>query len=178
MFLPSGKCANLSWKLKRLPTPWFDYVGKNDIKPQRKEPRWESLLRTVKKRKKVRRLGEVEVVNREGYADLDVDSKVEMIQALVPLGLMHVHELLDDEVKELAGERYARKEESASGRRHGTNPGTVATLARLHYVQALNVLLALFESTLNTNSNIACTRSCLNANAILFGADYVGIPHP
>ena len=84
-----------------------------------------SLLRTVKKRKKTRRLGKVEVVNREGYAELDVDSKVEMIRTLVPLGLMHVHELLDDEVKALAGERYARKEESARGRRHGTNPGTV-----------------------------------------------------
>ena len=58
-----------------------------------------SLLRTARKRKKSRRLGEVEVVNRQGYADLDVDSKVEMIRALVPLGLMHVHELLDDRVK-------------------------------------------------------------------------------
>ena len=38
---------------------------------------------------------------------------------------MHVHELLDDEVKELAGERYARKDELERGRRHGTNPGTV-----------------------------------------------------
>ena len=36
-----GESANLSWKLKRLQTPWFDYVGENDIKPQRKEPRWE-----------------------------------------------------------------------------------------------------------------------------------------
>ena len=69
-----------------------------------------SLLRTVKKCKKSRRLGEVEVVEREEYTELEVDSKVEMIRALVPLGLMHVHELLDDEVKALAGERYARKE--------------------------------------------------------------------
>ena len=84
-----------------------------------------SVLRSVKKRKKSRVLGEVEVVGREEYAELDVDTKVEMIRALVPLGLMHVHELLDDEVKELAGERYARKEESARGRRHGSNPGTV-----------------------------------------------------
>ena len=44
---------------------------------------------------------------------------------LIPLGLMYVHELLDDEVKELAGERYARKDELERGRRHGTNPGTV-----------------------------------------------------
>jgi len=34
-------------------------------------------------------LGEVEVVKREEYGGLEVDSKVEMIRALVPLGLMH-----------------------------------------------------------------------------------------
>ncbi len=84
-----------------------------------------SLLRTVKKRKKSRRLGEVEIVSREEYAEFELDAKVEMIRSLVPLGLMRVHELLDDEVKALAGERYARKEESARGRRHGSNPGTV-----------------------------------------------------
>ncbi len=66
-----------------------------------------SLLRTVKKCKKSRRLGKVEVVKREEYGGLEVDSKVEMIRALVPLGLMHVQELLDDEVKALAVERYA-----------------------------------------------------------------------
>ncbi|MGH9463529.1 MAG: IS256 family transposase [Vicinamibacteria bacterium] len=84
-----------------------------------------SLLRTVKKCKKSRRLGEVEVVKREEYGGLEVDAKVEMIRALVPLGLMHVHEVLDDEVKALAGERYARKDDLERGRRHGTNPGTV-----------------------------------------------------
>ncbi len=84
-----------------------------------------SLLRTAKKHKKSRRLGEVEVVKREEYGELELDAKVEMIRALVPLGLMRVHELLDDEVKALAGERYARKDEPERGRRHGTNPGTV-----------------------------------------------------
>ena len=84
-----------------------------------------SLLRRVKERKKTRRLGEVEVMEQEGYGELEVDSKVEMILALVPLGLMHVHELLDAEVSELAGERYVRKSETVQGRRHGTNPGTV-----------------------------------------------------
>ena len=69
-----------------------------------------SVLRSVKKRKKFRRLGEVEVISREEYAEFDVDSKVELIRALVPLGLMHVAELLDDEVTELAGARHARKE--------------------------------------------------------------------
>ena len=62
-----------------------------------------SLLQTVKKNKKSRRLGEVEVVEREEYRELEVNSKVEMIRALVPLGLMHVHELLDDAVKEEEG---------------------------------------------------------------------------
>ena len=61
----------------------------------------------------------------EGTGVLEVDVKIEMIRSLIPLGLMHVHELLDDEVKELAGERYARKDELERGRRHGTNPGTV-----------------------------------------------------
>ena len=83
-----------------------------------------SVLRSVKKRKKSRRLGEVEVISRAEYAEFDVDSKVEMIRALVPLGLMHVAELLDDEVTELAGARHARKELSMRGRRHGSNPGT------------------------------------------------------
>ena len=84
-----------------------------------------SLLRSVKKRKKSRVLGEVQVVSREEYTGLDVDSKVEMIRALVPLGLMQVEELLDEEVKALAGERYARKKAPLRGRRHGSNPGTV-----------------------------------------------------
>jgi len=38
---------------------------------------------------------------------------------------MHVEELLDQEVKALAGERYARKEATLRGRRYGSNPGTV-----------------------------------------------------
>ena len=59
------------------------------------------------------------------YADLELDAKVELIRALVPLGLLHVQELLDQEVTALAGARYARKDESVEGRRHGSNPGTV-----------------------------------------------------
>ena len=49
-------------------------------------------------------MGEPEVMAREEYGELEVDVKIEMIRSLIPLGLMHVHELLDDEVKELAGE--------------------------------------------------------------------------
>jgi putative transposase len=97
----------------------------NHIKPQEKGAEMGSLLRSVKKCKKARRLGEVEIVRRGEYGELEVDSKVEMIRSLVPLGLMHVQELLDDEVKALAGARYARKDELERGRRHGSNPGTV-----------------------------------------------------
>jgi hypothetical protein len=53
----------------------------------------ESVLRSVRKRKQVRRLGEVEIVRREAYAELELDAKVELIRSLVPLGLMHVEVL-------------------------------------------------------------------------------------
>ncbi len=86
-----------------------------------------SLLRSVKKRKKSRRLGEVEIVSREEYAEFELDAKVKMIRSLVPLGLMRVHELLDDEVKALGGERYARKEEWARGRARSSPPGLKST---------------------------------------------------
>jgi hypothetical protein len=50
----------------------------------------------------------VEIVSREDQRGLDLDAKVELIRSLVPLGLVHVQELLDDKVKVLAEERYAR----------------------------------------------------------------------
>ncbi len=79
MSLMARECAILSWKLKRLPTPWFDDVGKNNIKPQEKGAEMGSLLRTAKKHKKSRRLGEPEVMAREEYGELEVDVKIEMI---------------------------------------------------------------------------------------------------
>ena len=89
-----------------------------------------SVLRSVRKRKKGRTLGAVDVIDREGYAELEVDAKVELIRSLIPLGLMHIEELLDEEVTALAGERYARKDPSVGGRRHGSNPGTVGLAGR------------------------------------------------
>ena len=62
-------------------------------------------------------------MSREEYSGLELDSKVEMIRALIPLGLMHVEELLDEEVKALAGERYARKEATLRGRDTGAIRG-------------------------------------------------------
>jgi len=74
--------------------------------------------------RKSRRLGEPEVVSREQVPDMDLDVRVEMIRSLVPLGLMHVRELLDEEVNALAGERYARKVASEV-HRYGKNRGSV-----------------------------------------------------
>jgi transposase-like protein len=84
-----------------------------------------SVVRSDRKRKKSRVLGEVEVVSREAYGGLELNAKAGMIRALVPLGLMHVEEMLDAEIRALAGERYARKDETLRGRRHGSNAGTV-----------------------------------------------------
>ena len=84
-----------------------------------------SVLRSVRKRKKGHTLGAVDVIDREEYAELEVAAKGELIRSLVPLGLMHIEELLDEDVTALAGERYARKAPSVGGRRHGSHPGTV-----------------------------------------------------
>ena len=100
-------------------------LATTDIKPRERGAEMSSVLRAVRQRKKVRRLGAVDIIRREAYADLELDAKVELIRALVPLGLLHVQEWLDQEVTALAGARYARKDESVEGRRHGSNPGTV-----------------------------------------------------
>ena len=64
-----------------------------------------SVLRPVRKRKKVRTLGSVDIIDRADYAELELDAKVELIRSLVPLGLLHVEEVLDEEMTALAGER-------------------------------------------------------------------------
>jgi putative transposase len=84
-----------------------------------------SFLRAVRRRKKSKTMGEVEIVDRDQYEELDLDAKVELIQALVPLGLMHVAEVLADEVEALAGGRYERKPDRTRGVRYGSNRGSV-----------------------------------------------------
>jgi putative transposase len=81
-----------------------------------------SVVRRMRKRKRC--LGEVRVLRRDEYQGLDLNVKVELIRSLIPLGLMHVQMVLDEEVEALAGPRYVR-EDGASGMRHGSNPGTV-----------------------------------------------------
>lgn len=81
-----------------------------------------SLLRRVRKRKKC--LGKVDVMGHEEYQGMELNAKVELIRSLIPLGLMHVQLVLEEEVEALAGPRYMHGD-GASGMRYGSNPGTV-----------------------------------------------------
>ena len=74
-----------------------------------------SVLRSVRKRKKGHTLGAVDVIDREEYAELEVDAKVALIRSLVPLGLLHIEELLDEEVTG-AGWRTLRPQSPVSRR--------------------------------------------------------------
>lgn len=76
--------------------------------------------------KRIRRMGALPVVRREDSAATDVDTRVELIQQLIPLGLMHVQEVLRAEVAELAGVRHARKTDAEAGSRYGSNPTSVS----------------------------------------------------
>lgn len=83
-----------------------------------------------KRSRKSKRLGEPEVVSREEYAGMELDSRLELIRSLVPVGLMAVYQELDREVVSLAGVRHSRKSEGPKHYRHGTNPGTVRFLGQ------------------------------------------------
>ncbi len=91
-----------------------------------------SLTETKKRSKKTKRLGPVRLIRPEQYDGFDVETKVECIRALIPLGLLRIHELLEEEVCTLAGTRYARKTAQFPGRRHGSNPGSVQLAAQRH----------------------------------------------
>ena len=78
-----------------------------------------------RQRKKSKRLERVERMSREEFETKALDSRVELIRNLIPIGLMHIFEELDKEVTALSGERYERKNEEVVGRRHGSNPGSV-----------------------------------------------------
>jgi transposase-like protein len=84
-----------------------------------------SFLRAVGRRKKSKRLGEAEILSQAEYAALQLDARVNLIRALIPLGLMHVEELLLEEVEALAGGRYERKQQETAGVRYGSNKGSI-----------------------------------------------------
>ncbi len=84
----------------------------------------------VRKRKKTKTLGEPVSISREAYEALEMDSRLELIRALIPIGLAYVQEELEREVISLAGLRYSRKCGEDSLHWHGTNPGTVKLAGR------------------------------------------------
>ena len=75
--------------------------------------------------KKKRTLGRERIVREEEYKNLDRETKVELIPALIPLGLMSVAAMWEKEVEELAGIRYCRVGGQPDWVRHGKNPGSV-----------------------------------------------------
>jgi putative transposase len=81
-------------------------------------------------KRKARVLKPVKVMSREEYGRLPLDVRMELIQAVIPLGLMYVREELEREVEELAGERYHREGGEADLVRHGTNPGSVRLMGQ------------------------------------------------
>ena len=54
------------------------------------------------------RVEPVDVLDQEGYDGLEVDVRLALIQALLPLGLMKVGEELEEEVRSLAGDKHKR----------------------------------------------------------------------
>jgi len=83
--------------------------------------------------RKVRRIRREGQVTELIAADLDalpidaatIDGKVALIQALIPLGLLHVEASLQQELELLTGPRYARHGGQAGLVRHGRQPGSV-----------------------------------------------------
>ena len=55
----------------------------------------------------------------------DLDTRLSLIQALIPIGLAAVSEALQGEVEALCGSRYTRKEEETPNRRWGSQTGSV-----------------------------------------------------
>ncbi|MFC1573155.1 transposase [Candidatus Eisenbacteria bacterium] len=84
-----------------------------------------SVLRSASRRKKRKRIGPPQVIRREDYQEQGVNGRLELIRALIPLGLIAVYEELEAEVEQLAGQRYSRKPEGAKYYRHGSNHGSV-----------------------------------------------------
>lgn len=91
------------------------------------------------KRKKSKKMGEPKIVMRKDVEALDVNSRVELIRSLIPLGLMAVYEELDREVDALAGARHSRKQGDLKFYRHGSNRGSVKLAGQRVPVQVARV---------------------------------------
>ena len=78
------------------------------------------VIQTEKGSKSQERNGQLQVVQESSEG---LDSRLELIQMLIPLGLKAVEEELQAEVARLVGERYSR--EQSDKKRWGCNPGSV-----------------------------------------------------
>ena len=88
------------------------------------------------KRRKSKRLGKAEQRSMADYRVMEFDTRVELIRSLIPLGLMHVGEMLDEEVTALAGLRHQRGGEHV---RYGSNRGSVKLQGRRYPVRVPRV---------------------------------------
>jgi putative transposase len=73
---------------------------------------------------KVKKAEAVEVQKLEEYGALAIDAKAALIQELIPLGLMHIVDVIKEEVIALAGDRYKRNGMTGYDR-WGTQQGSV-----------------------------------------------------
>ena len=67
----------------------------------------------------------IKIVTAEEYEGLEVDVRIELIKALIPLGLMRAAEELEKEVTRLAGEWYGRAKGGKRCVRYGRNPSSI-----------------------------------------------------
>jgi transposase-like protein len=111
---------------------WFDVLYRQTHN-QREEPPMRSIKQ---KRSKSKRLGKPEGRDLATFLTGDIDTQVVLIQALIPLGLMAVNDLLQQEVAALAGARYERGRTYV---RHGSNPGSVKLGGQRHAVRVPRV---------------------------------------
>ena len=84
-----------------------------------------SVTGRAEKGKKSKVLGEPEPVSPEDFAAMEIDAKVELIQALIPLGLMVIADGLEEEVTRLVGARYERGGGQPHLARYGSNRTSV-----------------------------------------------------
>jgi putative transposase len=82
------------------------------------------------RQRKTKVKGAVQVVDRASYQEQDLDTRVSLIQALIPLGLMAIEEEIQREVLELAGLKHQRKGPGQPSR-HGSNPGSVKLMDQI-----------------------------------------------
>ncbi len=79
----------------------------------------------MKKILRVKKKGKSKLESKEKELANDLQTRVELIQALIPIGLEAVGMVLAQEVEQLAGPRYSRKEGQPGHYRWGSEEGSV-----------------------------------------------------